>query len=89
MYYQQRNNRDIAEKKVIYLFEYIRTKYRLKTTELDQEFKDTLIKVSGATAEVITDLFTEIIYLRAGHLVSDKQLISLNKIIEQFYKQDQ
>jgi hypothetical protein len=89
VYYQQRNNRDIAEKKVIYLMEYIRSKYRLKTITIDKEFKETLIRVSGATEEVIEELFAEIIYLNAGHEVKDQQLITLNKIIEQFYKQDQ
>ncbi|TCC93387.1 DUF4350 domain-containing protein [Pedobacter frigiditerrae] len=89
VYYQQRNNRDIAEKKVIYLMEYIRSKYRLKTININQEFKETLIRVSGATEEVIEELFTEIIYLNAGGMVRDQQLIMLNKIIEQFYKQDQ
>lgn len=89
VYYQQRNNRDIAEKKVIYLMEYIRSKYRLKTININQEFKETLIRVSGATEEVIEELFTEIIYLNAGGMVRDQQLITLNKIIEQFYKQDQ
>ncbi|RZK57496.1 MAG: DUF4350 domain-containing protein [Pedobacter sp.] len=89
VYYQQRNNRDIAEKKVIYLMEYIRSKYRLKTININQEFKETLIRISGASEEVIEELFTEIIYLNAGGMVRDQQLITLNKIIEQFYKQDQ
>lgn len=89
VYYQQRNNRDIAEKKVIYLYEYIRNKYRLKTTEIDKEFIETLQKISGATADTIDELFTDIAYLNAGQMVKDQQLIRLNKLIEQFYREDQ
>jgi len=89
VYYQQRNNRDIAEKKVSYLLEYIRNNYRLKTIELNRELIDSLIHVSGATAETIEALFTAIAYLKAGQMVSDADLIHLNKLIEQFYKQDQ
>jgi len=89
VYYQQRNNRDIAEKKISYLLEYIRSKYRLKTTEINQEFKENLIKRAGAAEDTIEEIFNEINYLKAGHAVSDQQLIRLNKIIEQFYKQDQ
>lgn len=89
VYYQQRNNRDIAEKKVVYLLDYIRSKYRLRTTELDQEFKETLIRVSGANEEIITDLIASIHYLRGGGGVGDAQLIHLNAIIEKFYQQDQ
>jgi len=89
VYYQQRNNRDIAEKKVNYLLEYIRTKYRLKTLDLDQEFKIALINISSVSADIIDELLEEITYLKAGQMVKDQQLIRLNKLIEQFYKQDQ
>ncbi len=89
VYYQQRDNRDIAEKKVIYLMEYIRTKYRIKTTTLDQEFKETLIKITGATSDTIEELFVEIVRLSAGYSITDKDLIQLNKKIEKFYKEDQ
>jgi hypothetical protein len=89
VYYQQRNNRDIAEKKIVFLLEYIRNKYRLKTTELNSEFKESLTRISSASPDVIEELFTEIVYLKGGYQVKDQQLINLNKIIEQFYKQDQ
>lgn len=89
VYYQQRNNRDIAEKKVVYLLAYIRNKYRLKTSDLDAEFIAALTSISSADAGIIQELLQEIIYLKAGHVVKDNQLIRLNKLIEQFYKQDQ
>ncbi len=89
VYYQQRDNTDIAEKKVTYLLEYIRSKYRLKTLELDQAFKDSLITIAGASADLVDELLQEISYLKAGNKVSDQQLIRLNKLIEEFYKQDQ
>jgi hypothetical protein len=89
VYYQQRNNKDITEKKIIYLLEYIRNKYRLKTTELDKEFEESLTKISGAPAATITTMLSTINLLKNVNVVNDQQLISLNKIIEQFYKQDQ
>jgi len=89
VYYQQRNNRDIAEKKISYFLAYIRSKYRLKTTEINQEFKEKLITRTSASQDNIEEIFNEINYLNAGQAVSDQQLIRLNKVIEQFYKQDQ
>lgn len=89
VYYQQRNNRDIAEKKVSYWLEYIRNKYRLRTLTLDEEFKEALISKTGANAETIESLLAEIKQLKAGQMVSDHDLIRLNKLIELFYKQDQ
>ncbi len=87
VYYQKRDNRNIAEKKISYLLEYIRTKYRLKTVELDDSFKDSLSNLSEA-APVIEALLTSIKQIKKGQMVSDQQLIELNKLIEQFYKQD-
>lgn len=89
VYYQQRNNRDIAEKKITYLLEYIRNKYRLKTTDLNKEFREALINKSGATADVIDDILDQIKFIKAGQTVRDDQLIRLNKNIEEFYRQDQ
>lgn len=89
VYYQQRNNRDIAEKKITYLLEYIRNKYRLKTIDLNQEFRDILINKSGATADIIDDILDQIKFIKAGQMVRDDQLIRLNKNIEEFYRQDQ
>jgi hypothetical protein len=89
VYYQQRNNRDIAEKKIAYLLEYIRNKYRLKTIDLNQEFRSALINKSGATADVIDDILDQIKFIKAGQMVRDDQLIRLNKNIEEFYRQDQ
>lgn len=89
VYYQQRNNRDIADKKINYWLEYLRNKYRLRTVNLNEEFKETLLSRTGATAETIEALFVELQYLSGGYSVSDQDLIRLNKLIEQFYKQDQ
>lgn len=89
VYYQQRNNSDIAEKKVTYLLEYIRAKYRLKTMDLGLEFKNALINISGAEADLVGELLKEISYLNTDRKVSDQQLIRLNKLMEEFYKQDQ
>lgn len=88
VYYQQRNNRDIAEKKVVYLLDYIRNRYRLKTLNLDQEFIESLTKITNANADTIEVLFHEIDLLKNGQIVKDDQLISLNKLIEKFYRED-
>ena len=89
VYYQQRNNSDIVQKKINYLLDYIRIKYRVKTTVLDQEFIESLAKLSGSNLALITELMGAITNFKPGGKVSDQQLIDLNKLIEKFYKQDQ
>jgi len=87
VYYEKRDNANIAHKKVIYLLEHFRDYYRLKTNKLDNEFIDTLSKKTGVAIEFITDLVHSVIFIGAQHHVTDHELIRLNKLIEKFYSQ--
>jgi len=86
LYYQQRNHTDLAQKKINYLMEYIRSNYRLKTTVPDQEFEAALVQKSGIDPETIRALIQIIQKINHSEKVSDEQLIELNKCIEKFYK---
>lgn len=87
VYYQQRNNQDIATKKVNYFLEYIRSTYHLKTTVLDAELEENLSIRTGANKETVNQLFNAIKHINSNTGVDDTLLINLNKLIEQFYKQ--
>ncbi|MVN21201.1 DUF4350 domain-containing protein [Mucilaginibacter arboris] len=87
VYYQQRNNLNIASKKVTFFLEHIRSRYQLKTNVLDQELMETLISKSGANAETVAQIFKYIDYVQTGKQISDRELINLNYLTEQFYKQ--
>ncbi|MNL06336.1 hypothetical protein D3C87_1269690 [compost metagenome] len=89
VYYQQRDNRDLAQKKISYFLEHIRTTYRLKTTNIDEEFISALTLKSGVNEAALRILFTNINELDHAYAVTDGQLIELNKSIEKFYKQAQ
>jgi hypothetical protein len=92
VYYQQRNHHDIIEKKISYFLEYLRNKYRLKTTELDQEFVETLVKITGIDADLISQLIGYMVSFHktdSKSKINDQYLIEFNKLIEQFYKLDQ
>ncbi|TKC60332.1 DUF4350 domain-containing protein [Pedobacter hiemivivus] len=89
VYYQQRDNRDIVQKKISYFLEYVRTNYRLKTSKLDQEFMADLVLKSGVNEAVVQQLIEMINRVNNAVMVNDEQLINLNKLIEKFYKQAQ
>lgn len=89
VYYQQRDNRDIVQKKISYFLAQVRTNYRLKTTKLNEEFMADLILKSGIAEAVIHPLIEMINKLNNAVVVSDGDLIELNKLIEKFYKQAQ
>ena len=86
VYYHERNNVDIAKKKINYLMEYLRSRYYIKTNEIQRDFAETLQLKTGVNetlAKTLTRYFMQIPTLTA---FSDAELIGLNNIIEQFYK---
>jgi len=86
VYYQERNNHDIALKRINYFMEHLRSRYYLKTNEIDKEFTQLLIDKTGineALAKTLTRYFIQIPQM--GYL-NDAELINLNDSIEQFYK---
>ncbi|WP_316816992.1 DUF4350 domain-containing protein [Pedobacter nyackensis] len=89
VYYQQRDNRDIVQKKIIYFLAHVRTDYQLKTTKLDEDFVVDLIHKSGVNEDVVRELIGTINRFNGTDMVTDGELINLNKIIEKFYKQAQ
>jgi hypothetical protein len=89
VYYQQRDNRDIVQKKISYFLEHVRTNYRLKTAKLNEEFIADLKLKSGVNEEVIQPLIEMINKLNIAVVINDGELIMLNKLVEKFYKQAQ
>jgi hypothetical protein len=87
VYYEQRDNSNIAHKKASYFLEHLRTKYSLKTNILNEEFVTSLSHKSGVDASLIRELINQITLARSSTRVTDQELIGLNKNIEQFYMQ--
>lgn len=89
VYYQQRDNRDIVQKKISYFLAHVRTDYQLKTIKLDEDFIADLIHKSGVTEDFARELIETIKRLNGATVITDGELINLNKLIEKFYKQAQ
>jgi len=87
VYYEQRDNLNIVNKKILYFLEHLRTKYNLKTNPLDQLFIDSFSQKTGINHGFATELVNCINFLTAKHVVTNNELIKLNQLIEQFYNQ--
>jgi hypothetical protein len=88
VYYEQRDNMNIINKKIIYFLEHLRTKYNLKTNPLlDQEFIDNFSQKTGIDHVSAADLVNYINFLTNSNQVTNADLIKLNQLIEQFYNQ--
>jgi hypothetical protein len=85
VYYEQRDNRDIAHKKIQYFLALLRDEYQLKTNKLDMEFTTALAQKMGLTPLFARDLVNYIIYINNQQRVTDSELLELNKLIENFY----
>ena len=87
LYYQRRDNLNLANKMSAHFLGHVRTKYNLQTSFLDQEFTDRLSYKSGYNKESVSNIVEHIKSIQQQQLISDEDLISFNKEIEQFYKQ--
>lgn len=86
LYYKQKDHKSIAEKKIKHLLAFIRTKFYLKTTEIDQEFKNDLSHKTGILVNEINNLFDYLSFVQNNDSISENQLIILNGHIENFYR---
>lgn len=89
VYYHERNNLDIALKKINYFLAFLRGRYYIKTNAIDASFAQLLMEKTGInepSAKTLTNYFVQIPQMSD---LSDHQLIGLNESIEQFYKNTQ
>ena len=86
LYLQKKNNKNIAEKMITYFYEHIRNSYFLNTTQVNNEFMNSLSGKSGVAIETTQKLFNTIDTINAGKNVSDIELLMLNELIQKFYK---
>ncbi|MBO9676207.1 MAG: DUF4350 domain-containing protein [Sphingobacteriaceae bacterium] len=86
VYYNERNNLDLALKKINYFMEHLRSRYYLKTNDIDSGFAQLLMEKTGINETLSKTLTNHFIQTPKMDNLSDTQLINLNESIEQFYK---
>lgn len=89
VYYHERNNLDIAKKKINYFLEFLRSRYYIKTNDVNADFSTLLMEKTGInepSAKTLTRYFMQVPNLSE---MSDHELINLNQSIEIFYQNTQ
>ncbi|SFS29992.1 DUF4350 domain-containing protein [Lutibacter maritimus] len=84
MYYEQQDHKNLAEFKISYLLEFIRTKLHIPTTTIDETFYKYVALRSGNTFEDVEKLFKFCDEIHLKNQISMDELIKLNKMIEKF-----
>jgi hypothetical protein len=69
-----------------YFLEHVRTRYKLATSNLDDEFAKNLSYKTGIAENELKGIIAFINYLPEMDRVSPEQLIAFHKQLESFYK---
>lgn len=85
VYYEKRNNANMAHKKILYLMAHLRDEYQLKTNVPDNELIQKLIDKLGVEPGLARELINHINYIGAQQHVTDHELIVLNQLIEKIH----
>lgn len=86
LYYQQKNYKNIADKKISYFLDYIRNKYFIKTNLFDAETIQKISDKSSFSISKIKSIFKEIDRIIASPQISEEELLNINYQIENFYE---
>ncbi|WP_443937522.1 DUF4350 domain-containing protein [Pedobacter sp. MW01-1-1] len=89
VYYHERNNLDIATKRINYFLEHLRSRYYLATNLLDESFTELLVHKTGINEVFAKNLTRALRETPQRQSMNDSELILLNNSIEQFYTHTQ
>ncbi len=86
LYYQQKDYKNIAQKKISYFMDYIRNKYFIKTNLFDEETIQKISDKSSLTPGKIKSIFKEVEKINLSTSISEDDLLNINYQIEKFYE---
>ncbi|HEY8402523.1 MAG TPA: DUF4350 domain-containing protein [Cytophagaceae bacterium] len=84
LYFHHGDHADLANKKIVYFLEQVRSRYHLKTNELTEEFINKLSEKSGVSRELTRKLIELIKKIQRMDQVDERTLHQLNSTIEEF-----
>jgi hypothetical protein len=84
LYYQHRDHKNIAEKKITYFLDHLRSQYYVQTGEFNDDLYARLHAKTGRTLAEITALFGLVASIRQQEVVTEAQLLGLHRSIEKF-----
>lgn len=84
LYFQHGNHKDLAEKKITYFLEHLRSVFYLRTSELGEEFTERFSEKTGYPLEDAKKLFRLVDEIKTSTAISEATLQKLNAAIEDF-----
>lgn len=88
LYYQTGNHKNIADKKIMYFLEFIRSTFQVKTNLYNDVFIERITNLSGIDRQKVHDLFYYFADVAVKTSISQQELLKLNRMIEEFHKKN-
>jgi hypothetical protein len=88
VYYNSKNHKIIAEEKINSFFEFLRAKFSITGRNIDEEGALRISKLSTIDIVEIKKLISNINYVFKNNSITEEDLIQLNNLIDNFYKQN-
>jgi hypothetical protein len=86
LYFDKGDHRNLCYKMSSYFLEYVRNKYKLPTSKLDEEFITHLRYKSGADEPVVRSIVSFIKYIDDAQAISQPEVNEFHELLEMFYK---
>jgi hypothetical protein len=87
LYYQRRDNHNLALKMAAHFQEIMRTRYNLPSSTPDEELISRLSHKTDLSREFLREIVTAIRGLQEGGALTDEELLKFSGKLNQFYKQ--
>jgi hypothetical protein len=84
LYYQRKDNKNLAQKISTHFLGYIRTTYNMSTSQLNDDFINRLAFKSGYPVALVREVMDEIKKVDESYDVSDEELLVFSSKIDKF-----
>jgi hypothetical protein len=84
LYYQHRDHKNMAEKKIAWFLDHLRSQYFVRTADFDDELYNRMQAKTGIAREEIVGLFDLIRQVRSQATISEEQLLRLSQKTDKF-----
>ncbi|WP_315822011.1 hypothetical protein [Paraflavitalea speifideaquila] len=86
MYFQRKDNKDLAHKMTVHFMSHVRNRYNIRSADMDDEFVKRLSYKSGYDQQAVQALVYDLQFAADAPQLSDQALLELNHKLETFYQ---
>ncbi len=84
LYYQRKDNKNLASKISTHFLGHVRTAYNMSTSKLDEDFVNRLAFKSGYPVTLVTEVIDAIGKMEESYAVNDEELLAFSDKIDNF-----